>query len=340
MKVQVYGRKKVRILIWGTGRAVAHILNYRVRIENVIAFIDNNSSGREFMGLPVLLPEKIVTIEYDLILVANRFSKEIREQCIRLNINLDKVVFLYNNYSIEDLNTDYEYANKFLDKSYIAILQHKFHVVSTPEIDEVNNVDYGHFISDPIYENDYIRFKALELVASEIHHNNVEGVVAELGVFRGEFAKHINRLFADRKCYLFDTFQGFANREAATEVQSNNCNQAFVEAFKDTSMQLVWDNLPNKEQIIMKKGYFPESLDGLDEQFAFVSIDVDFGESIYQGIKYFYPRLCQGGYIFIHDYNSRLSGVRQAVERYEMENVVHISKVPLCDLNGTLIITK
>ena len=31
--------------------------------------------------------------------------------------------------------------------------------------------------------------------------------------------------------------------------------------------------------------------------------------SIYEGLKYFYPRLSLGGYIFVHDYNSSLYGV-------------------------------
>lgn len=132
----------------------------------------------------------------------------------------------------------------------------------------------------------------------------------------------------------------FNTKEAADEIQQGNCNEAFVEAFKNTSMQMVEDHLPNRERVIFVPGFFPESLNGLDETFAFVSNDVDFGESIYQGIKYFYPRLNKGGYIFIHDYNSRLMGGRDAVNRYEKEYDVHMCKVPLCDMNGTLIITK
>ena len=69
-------------------------------------------------------------------------------------------------------------------------------------------------------------------------------------------------------------------------------------------------------------------------------MDVDFEESIYEGIKYFYPRLSQGGYIFIHDYNSSLFGVEKAVDRFEEEINGVLAKVPLCDANGTLIITK
>lgn len=159
-------------------------------------------------------------------------------------INLDKVIFLYNNYHIQDLNSNYDVASEILDSKYIQTLRHSSYAISTPEIDVINNVDNDKYVLDSVYEKNF------ELVAIEIINRNIE------------------------------------------------------------------------------------------ERFAFVSIDVDFGESIYQGIKYFYPRLNEGGYIFVHDYNSRLTGVREAIGRYEVENAIHICKIPLCDMNGTLIIIK
>jgi O-methyltransferase len=72
--------------------------------------------------------------------------------------------------------------------------------------------------SDYIYRaNDYFRVSSLELVAYEIYSNNVKGNVAELGVFRGDFAKHINVAFPDRKLYLFDTFDGFNEKDILAE---------------------------------------------------------------------------------------------------------------------------
>lgn len=58
------------------------------------------------------------------------------------------------------------------------------------------------------------------------------------------------------------------------------------------------------------------------------------------GLTYFYPRLIKGGYIFIHDYNSKsLRGVIAAVEKYEKENRL-MAKMPIPDLCGTLVVTK
>lgn len=87
---------------------------------------------------------------------------------------------------------------------------------------------------------------------------------------------------------------------------------------------------------------FPKTTKGVEEEkFAFVSIDVDFEQSIFEGLKFFYPRLNNGGMIFIHDYNNRyLEGVKIAIHRYENEIGVKLRKVPLADEGGTIVIVK
>ena len=81
----------------------------------------------------------------------------------------------------------------------------KFGLVLCPTIWNVKRNKY-------IYNyHDYIRISSLELVAKEIYENNIEGAVAELGVFRGRFAQFINQAFFDRDFYLFDTFEGFVS---------------------------------------------------------------------------------------------------------------------------------
>jgi O-methyltransferase len=61
------------------------------------------------------------------------------------------------------------------------------------------------------------RIIGLENAAKLIYRNNVSGSVAELGVFEGEFAKHINKQFPERKLYLFDTFDGFSDEDIKKE---------------------------------------------------------------------------------------------------------------------------
>ncbi|MCL2682469.1 MAG: TylF/MycF family methyltransferase [Bacteroidales bacterium] len=191
--------------------------------------------------------------------------------------------------------------------------------------------------ADYVYRaSDYMRVSSLELVANEIHENNVAGSVAELGVFRGEFAKLINIAFPDRKLYLFDTFEGFDEKDVTIE----HSPKSNVEDFSNTSIELVLNKMKYRENCIVKKGYFPQSSEGIEDTFAFVSIDADLYEPIYNGLCYFYPRLNRGGYIFIHDYNdgTTYTRVKEAVKKYCFEH--NITYFPLSDHYGSAIIMK
>ena len=97
----------------------------------------------------------------------------------------------------------------------------------------------------------------------------------------------------------------------------------------------------NPENIIVKPGFFPESLNGLEEQFCLVSLDVDFEETTLAGLQYFWPRLAKGGYLLLHDWGSpKLPGVAKALARYEAELGQTLPAVPLCDTGGTLVLCK
>jgi O-methyltransferase len=146
-------------------------------------------------------------------------------------------------------------------------------------------------------EFDYVRHSSLELVAREIYENNVQGSVAELGVHRGDFAKYINLMFPDRKLYLFDTFEGFN----PGEVEMERARKNYVPmrgSFENTSEDIVLSKMKYRDNCVVKKGFFPETAAGLEDVFAFVNIDVDLSEPIYNGLCWFYPRLGGGGVHF------------------------------------------
>lgn len=184
---------------------------------------------------------------------------------------------------------------------------------------------------------DYIRLSTLELLCYEINSNQVPGNVAELGVFKGKFARYLNQHFPDRSLYLFDTFEGFDNRDIGTEKE--NGYSTGDQDFHNTSVAQVLGRMPYRDRCIVKKGYFPESAGDVDDVFAMVSLDTDLYEPIYNGLCFFYPRLSKGGYILIHDFNNDLyKGVRDAVQKFCREN--NIGYVPIADKAGTVIISK
>ncbi len=200
------------------------------------------------------------------------------------------------------------------------------------KIKKENIIDYYH---NQIFDE---RIASLRQVADEIYENGVRGNVAELGVFQGEFAKYMNESFHDRKLYLFDTFSGFNEKDILIEQEGNHSNSRIGE-FENTNVELVMSKMMYKDNCIVKQGYFPESTVGVEDTFAFVSLDVDLYAPILEGLKYFYPRMESGGYIFVHDYNStRYHGVKKAVREYCKEHGVKY--VPISDLCGSVVIMK
>jgi O-methyltransferase len=97
--------------------------------------------------------------------------------------------------------------------------------------------------------------------------------------------------------------------------------------------------MPHPDKVKVFPGYFPETASGIQQRFALVSLDVDLFEPTLAGLEWFYERLNEGGYIFVHDYNNRrFLGVRSAVDRFLAEH--HASCVPLPDFAGSVIIPK
>lgn len=202
--------------------------------------------------------------------------------------------------------------------------------------DEVSSTEY-----DP-NKGDYTRYRGLELIAEQISRNSIQGAVAELGVFRGDFSSEINRIFPDAKLYLFDTFEGFDDSDVEYERKKDYTSKEFIDgcnSFKDTSVDVVLKKMPYPDQCIVRKGYFPETAQGLEDTFILVSIDCDLYVPILAGLEYFYPRLVPGGYIMLHDYNHKEFGVKDAVADFEKKNG-RVCKVPYPDQGGTLVIYK
>jgi O-methyltransferase len=184
---------------------------------------------------------------------------------------------------------------------------------------------------------DYIRLSTLELVSNEINKNELQGNVAELGVYKGKFARYINLYFSNRTLYLFDTFEGFDVRDVEKEKQKSFSTGD--QDFSNTSIEAVLKLMPNPKQCRPIKGFFPESARDVDDSFVFVSLDADLYEPIYSGLQFFYPKLVRGGYIFVHDFNNdSYKGSRKAVEQFCSEQ--GIGFVPLPDAGGSAVICK
>lgn len=82
-----------RILIWGTGDLAEQFIDHGYRGE-LIGFVETVKSKAMFMGKPVYGSHEIPE-EYDYIVIANSYSSEIYSLCVRMDIDLSKLIFLY-----------------------------------------------------------------------------------------------------------------------------------------------------------------------------------------------------------------------------------------------------
>lgn len=175
------------------------------------------------------------------------------------------------------------------------------------------------------------RRKFCEDFASIIYRKNISGCVAEAGVFQGEFASVINMSFPDRKLYLFDTFEGFDQRDIVFE-ERNQYSDAKAGYLNITSETFVLNKMLYPENIIVKKGYFPETAKGISDKFCYVNLDMDLYKPTLEGLRLFYPLMVKGGIITIHDYFSQgFEGVKEALQEFMDEASDDIIPFPIGD---------
>ena len=166
--------------------------------------------------------------------------------------------------------------------------------------------------------------------------DKIPGDFAELGVYKGDSANLIHLMDSKREFHLFDTFEGF--REKDLEVEIGKAATYTKHNFADTSIERVKQRL-NKPQFIFHKGYFPETTENCTgKQFALVSMDVDLYNPTKAGLEFFYPRLAPGGVLIVHDYNPDWPGIVKAVDEFA-ENIPE-PIIPLADVDNSVMIFK
>ena len=303
----------MEIYVYGTGCGAGELTREALDPARIAAFVELQPTRESFLGRPVIAVSALAERRVDLLIVTAK-------DCPAFPLPPEKVLYLKNHMTLRDRNVSYDTARKALGEAFVNRLRRQETLVRAPLWDE------GTFPAP----GDWVRLKTLEAVCREL--KDVPGAVAELGVFRGEFAAAMNALLPERKLFLFDTFEGFDPAEAAPE--------GLAAAHENASAEMVLRRLPHAEQAIVRAGLFPETAAGLeDETFALVSLDADLEESTLAGLRWFAPRMADGGYLLLHDWNHPgLPGVCAAVERYETETGQRLRGVPVCDITGSLII--
>ncbi|HIP31671.1 MAG TPA: methyltransferase [Crocinitomicaceae bacterium] len=184
---------------------------------------------------------------------------------------------------------------------------------------------------------DKVRFYNFWFQIEQLKKNKIKGAFAELGVHKGETAKAIHFMDPSRKIYLFDTFEGFSDKDLEHETQTDERFE--TDMFADTSLEEVKKYIKGNEQLIFKSGFFPATSKGLEnETFAFVNVDADLYAPTIDALKFFYPRLSKGGVIIIHDYNHNWDGIPKAI--HEFMSTIPESLIEIPDWQGSAMIIK
>ena len=354
-----------KVILYGVGAVFQNVIRMlNPKKCQLIAVADMNRGGEvveipekglwwdiptSWKGMRAILPATIKDMDFDYVLLcSDLYVGEMRELLVGIGIPENKIISASNNDF--DLNYRHFYLSLFYGRN--TSNSHKVLV----ELTDCEIFDHTicrelmlrreRLIGDfqLAINDDYVRLSTLELLAARIRNMEIEGSVAEAGVYKGDTAKYLNQMFSDRKLYLFDSFDSFNTEVMAKETCS--VSESFIDAFKDTSVDLVMSKMKHPEQCIIRKGIFPDTAEGLlEEKWAFVSLDMDLYESTYAGLKYFYPKLSKGGYIIVHDclhhqeengFNAMPAG--RAVDRFCLEE--GIQYVPVTDVYGSVIITK
>jgi hypothetical protein len=140
-----------------------------------------------------------------------------------------------------------------------------------------------------------------------------EGSCAEVGVFRGGSAKLVSGPLKKSKFYLFDTFTGVPEAHPAYD------KPHLTGMFAETSLEEVLDLFDGNKNVFVIPGLFPDSGDVLDDeiQFKYVHIDMDIYLPTLYAIRFFWPRMVEGGVMIFDDYHfHQCPGIAKAVNGF------------------------
>jgi hypothetical protein len=321
----------MRILLFGTGSGLSDFLSVVPDDIEIVGLSDNDArkQGTTILGHPVHAPESIAKLAFEFVVVTTRAGEAIRTQLVNLGIERDRILLYYSNFDADlraTVNQDMEALNRHLKLGLHPIALCTMPVWPQGRLQMSSS------------EDDFCRMTSIRLAAERIVEKDIPGSIAELGVYRGEMAANLNRLFPSRTLYLFDTFEGFSDKDLS-DGQEKKHSKAAAGDFKDTSLDIVLARMAHPDKVVARKGYFPATAIGLEDTFALVSLDVDLYKPTLAGLEYFYPRLSKGGCIFIHDYNNRrYKGVRSAVEEFIDSAGAPLVQLP--DFAGTAILPR
>jgi len=142
----------------------------------------------------------------------------------------------------------------------------------------------------------------------------IKGDIAEVGVYQGGSARVICKYKGKKHLYLIDTFEGLPRTKRSD--RNKVINKIYKKGQYPSTMEMVKKSLSSFDDVYIYKDFFSADYRTLNgKKFSLVHLDLDIFQSTLDCLTYFYPRMCKGGVIITHDYQSA-SGVKRAFDQF------------------------
>lgn len=270
------------VVLYGAGEFTKRFLCQPTNEYIVAAIVDRNWENiRSLMGHLVIAPSLIVNYDFDYVII-----------------------------SLDDL--------KMGNDVHIFQIYDSLVKIGIPD----EKILLQSFKSQEYHINRYPRMVYVRELSELMRERNIRGSVAECGVYRGWFSAMINEFFSEESLYLFDTFSGFDTRDVESDLSPaiKAIKEGKFDHFNRTSEEIVKLRCPYRERLIFKKGYVPDTFEGVRDCFCFVNLDMDLYVPQLAALRFFAPRMVEGGVILVHDYyNNIFPGTRKAVQELAAE---------------------
>jgi O-methyltransferase len=158
----------------------------------------------------------------------------------------------------------------------------------------------------------------------------IKGDLIETGVWRGGACIFMRAVMAaygveDRKVYVADSFEGLPAPEPE-KFPADRGDELHTHTYLAVSQDEVKTNFRRfgllDDQVVFLKGWFKDTLpEAKIEKLAVLRLDGDMYSSTMDSLTNLYPKLSDGGFCIVDDYD--LDGCRKAVDEFRAANGVH-----------------
>ena len=169
-------------------------------------------------------------------------------------------------------------------------------------------------------------------ILQSLHQSlRVPGDICEFGVAQGSTSRLLAAEimpFADRKLWLFDSFEGLPAPTAEDRLIDDIFKLGTMERYQGAMASpesLVLEKLGDigfpRERTKVKKGWIKETSKSgeLPKQVAFAYLDFDLYEPIKDGLSFIDPLMPVGGVIVVDDYGFFSEGAQLAVDQFVLQ---------------------